>query len=470
MLNKKFLGLITRCKDEYFVKEFVDYYISQGVDHIYIIDDSVDKSIYNNINSKKVTIKYEKNIIKNKIARKFYRDIRNKFVWMINVDVDEFIVTSKRVDKTIRNELKTTFKNVDLIKIPWVMMSCNNRKKNPKSLLLENIYRWNHDKKHPNKIHKFRCRYNEIEVKSIFKSNKFKKIVDHMPKNPTSDNIIIVDSINKKKQKNNRFYENLREHDIKNGILLCYHYRIISRENCINKLKNNIWYIKNKYVLNDLMNADHSEVKDSILRYKVINYKLKFVHITKTSGTYIENLALKKNIFWGINDKLLKNMTLPEKCNKTYWHLPLKIFNSNPYNKINCKLFTIVRNPYDRIISECLCKWGGRFATKMETVDDLNRYIEQQVKTAGNLNFHNFMPQHLYTHDTKHNKIIDYIIKYEEIDKFNDLMDKYFIDIKYIFKDSYRKFNINNISVNNIKLINKVYDLDFKLLGYNKII
>ena len=44
MLNKKFLGLITRCKDEYFVKEFVDYYISQGVDHIYIIDDdSVDK-------------------------------------------------------------------------------------------------------------------------------------------------------------------------------------------------------------------------------------------------------------------------------------------------------------------------------------------------------------------------------------------------------------------------------------------
>ena len=35
----KFLGLITRCKDEFFLKEFVDYYLSEGVDHIYILDD-----------------------------------------------------------------------------------------------------------------------------------------------------------------------------------------------------------------------------------------------------------------------------------------------------------------------------------------------------------------------------------------------------------------------------------------------
>ena len=46
--NKYFLGLITRCKDEFFVKEFCDYYISQGVCKIYILDDdSNDKSIYN---------------------------------------------------------------------------------------------------------------------------------------------------------------------------------------------------------------------------------------------------------------------------------------------------------------------------------------------------------------------------------------------------------------------------------------
>ena len=38
-INKKFLGLITRCKDEYFVEEFCDYYLNEGVDQIIIIDD-----------------------------------------------------------------------------------------------------------------------------------------------------------------------------------------------------------------------------------------------------------------------------------------------------------------------------------------------------------------------------------------------------------------------------------------------
>lgn len=47
--HKQFLGLITRCKDEFFIKEFCDYYKSQGVDKIYIIDDdSDDKTIYKN--------------------------------------------------------------------------------------------------------------------------------------------------------------------------------------------------------------------------------------------------------------------------------------------------------------------------------------------------------------------------------------------------------------------------------------
>ena len=56
-----FLGLITRCKDEFFIKEFCDYYLSQGVDKIFVIDDnSNDKSIYNNIDDNRIEIIYEK--------------------------------------------------------------------------------------------------------------------------------------------------------------------------------------------------------------------------------------------------------------------------------------------------------------------------------------------------------------------------------------------------------------------------
>ena len=39
-MSRKFLALITRHKDEPFLKQFCLYYISQGIDDIYIIDDN----------------------------------------------------------------------------------------------------------------------------------------------------------------------------------------------------------------------------------------------------------------------------------------------------------------------------------------------------------------------------------------------------------------------------------------------
>ena len=80
----KLVGLITRCKDEFFIKEFCDYYLSQGIDEIYIIDDdSDDKSIYDNINNDKINIIFGKNIIKNNYANKLYQKVKPDFKWFI---------------------------------------------------------------------------------------------------------------------------------------------------------------------------------------------------------------------------------------------------------------------------------------------------------------------------------------------------------------------------------------------------
>lgn len=269
-----FLGLITRCKDEFFIKEFCDYYLSQGVDRIYVIDDnSKDKSIYSNIKDKRVTIFWEKDLFKGGSqmtkVNKYYKKLKKNFKWMISVDVDEFITTKKNKERTIREELATTFKNVDCIKIPWVMMSCNKRQKNPKSILLENTYRWNHNKKHPHKIKKFRCRYKVIEVKCIFKTSSFNQINVHCPSAQTKNKNIIVDSIRKRRQPLNSSYRNLREHNIKNGYLLCYHYRIISTENCKNKLEKSQYL---RFSLNNLLKSDHPEIKDETLKNKVKKY------------------------------------------------------------------------------------------------------------------------------------------------------------------------------------------------------
>ena len=107
------------------------------------------------------------------------------------------------------------------------------------------------------------------------------------------------------------------------------------------------------------MNSDHPDIIDETLKYKTINKKLKFSHIPKTTGTYIENLGKEKNLNWGRNDNYLKKLK-NSYFNLPYWHLPLNFIDKYPYEKFT-KLFTIVRNPYDRILSTCLCKYVCKF-------------------------------------------------------------------------------------------------------------
>jgi hypothetical protein len=271
-----FIALIVRCKDEPYLTEFVNYYIKQGIDKIYIIDDNSNKDIYNDvINHEKVCVIFDEKYIINEKCREFYgcnqlyTQIRYNYEWFIIVDMDEYITTKKNIHNTIRDELETTFKDCMCIKIPWVMMSCNSIEKNPDSLLTTNVYRWNHDHKHVNNIsneHKFRCRYNQIEVKCIFKSKYFEKIFMHHPKKAISPNVKIVESIRNTKHKLYAFYPNLREKDITEGYLLCYHYRIVSIENCLNKIKNHLWY--KKYTLEDLLSNDYPEIIDETLKSK----------------------------------------------------------------------------------------------------------------------------------------------------------------------------------------------------------
>jgi hypothetical protein len=275
-----FIGLIVRCKNEPYVSEFVNYYISQGINKIYILDDNSNKEIYNNvINNDKVDICFdEDNVIKEikhqfDSCNKLYEKIKNNYEWIIIVDMDEYITTKKNINKTIKEELETTFKDCMCIKIPWVMMSCNSINNNPESLLRTTIYRWDHDKKHLNNIsnkHKFRCRYDSIEVKCIFKPKYFNKILMHNPTHPICNSKIkIVDGVKNEKQHLNSFYNNLREIDIKEGYLLCYHYRIISIENCLNKIKYNLLY--KTYKLEDLLSTDCPEIVDETLKYKSSN-------------------------------------------------------------------------------------------------------------------------------------------------------------------------------------------------------
>lgn len=269
MLKPEFLGLVVRCKDEPFIKELCEHYLFEGVDRIIVVDDnSDDKSIYREIQSRRVKVLYEKDIIRRNFVDSIYKILRKKFEWLIYVDADEFISSRRDPDLTIKKALQTIFSSVDCVKVPWVMMSCSLREPRPESLRLDLVHRWNHDLRHPNPVHKFRCRYDEIEVKSIFRPKEFKFLGDHCPVGPVREDIRIVDSVTGASGMLSGSYRGLREADIERSILACHHYRIQSVEDCKRKLAGNIWY--EKYSLEDLLSSDNAELFDDTLRKKAL--------------------------------------------------------------------------------------------------------------------------------------------------------------------------------------------------------
>ena len=119
-------------KENLYVKEFVDYYIKLGIDHIFIYDD-------NEQNTEKISdvlgSKYKNRVttyenIKEKINSqpeaftKCYHNNLNKYDWFLMVDMDEYLYI---VNNTLKNYLSNKiFNKCDFIKFHWVIPNDNN--------------------------------------------------------------------------------------------------------------------------------------------------------------------------------------------------------------------------------------------------------------------------------------------------------------------------------------------------------
>ena len=136
----KFLALIVRYLNEPFFDEFVEYYLHEGVDTIFVLYD-IDSNIpisYETKYNPHVVIIESRNFKKRQIQdvnHVFSKRIKQKYTWVIFVDCDEFITTVKHKETTIRDQLEHTYSNVDCVQIPWVMMSSNGRQTDPSSIL-----------------------------------------------------------------------------------------------------------------------------------------------------------------------------------------------------------------------------------------------------------------------------------------------------------------------------------------------
>jgi hypothetical protein len=196
---------------------------------------------------------------------------------------------------------------------------------------------------------------------------------------------------------------------------------------------------------------------------------LKFIHITKTGGTSIEDCAIKKNVRFG---RFHAKYYTPDKRgaqHHTFFHyLPESIQTKFDW-------FAVVRNPYDRILSEYHCKWGGGYDYGIKNNYDnkcatkMNKYIQNAIINRLSKGGH-YSEQYKYFDKPSNVKI--HILKFENLkDEFNDLMQQYNMDIqlnKHHNKTT-KRFSVSDFSKQTIEMINTIYEPDFRLFGYDMI-
>ena len=134
-----YLSILTIMKNEAMnLKLWIDHYIWQGVNHIYIIDNNSDdgsiKIIENLINNGFPITLYK--LFEQHKQVKHYKyvydkeNLQEKTKWLIVADLDEFFYCN---NSKISNELKK-YENYDYISSKWRMFGSNNCIKHPKDI------------------------------------------------------------------------------------------------------------------------------------------------------------------------------------------------------------------------------------------------------------------------------------------------------------------------------------------------
>ena len=129
---------------------------------------------------------------------------------------------------------------------------------------------------------------------------------------------------------------------------------------------------------------------------------LRFVHITKTGGSSVEAVGRQHNLSWGRYDdafrfaSVVAEPRMPREWRRRAlragvppkalplagspapnWHHTLSV--KSPSHVARYDWFMFVRNPYERILSEYYCTFGGVGRRKNATRAEFNQFVRERI-------------------------------------------------------------------------------------------
>tara|TARA_B110000967_G_scaffold154664_1_gene159330 strand:- start:1248 stop:1871 length:624 start_codon:yes stop_codon:yes gene_type:complete len=197
------------------------------------------------------------------------------------------------------------------------------------------------------------------------------------------------------------------------------------------------------------------------------NINVLFLHIPKTGGTVIEEAIQKKTkqtLYSGYSNDLLPS---PFNIISLQHQLYTTLYKYKHLCGINfdrVKIFAVVRNPYDRIISDLFFL---RLIHINTSAEDVYHIIKDNYLYRDNLDNHN-IPQFKFISDENGDLVSNIkIFKTETLNENNKLLNEYLgIDINIITHNVNKNYS-KYLNKNSINIINTFYRKDFELFNYH---
>jgi len=193
---------------------------------------------------------------------------------------------------------------------------------------------------------------------------------------------------------------------------------------------------------------------------------LLFIHIPKTGGTTIEDSIKEKTpqiLYSGDNNSLLDFPYNKKSLQHQFYTTIYKFRDKLDVNFDNIKIFSVVRNPYDRIVSDLF--WFN-LIKKDFTAGQVYNVIKNNYLHRDDLDNHN-EPQYKFIVDENSELIKNIkIFRTEILNESNDDLCKFVGFNINIQKEGVNKHYNKYLNKDSISLINTFYKKDFELFNY----